>query len=266
MPAPGVMKVRIGTDTQTNTPVKQVAFRFNGMSGPGPASSDQMLRVGNVRKHLKGLPWPGQDDKAGEYTKAQLDQMSVEARLTNPVGFWPKTALARVALASFLPGAGLGKFTGAAWDLERPLETFCLSFRSGCFLRNPMVSCWVPLYVDRRLGRTRASTPAAARPGPAAPASQGDRRRRGQLTLGQQQTTASARACTSQQLQLVLDQILHGRHVGVRLGALRGCWGAACWHLGGSSLASPGSLGRLLPTYHHGANTTTPLPTAAVVV
>ena len=45
MPAPGVMKVRIGTDTQTNTPVKQVAFRFNGMSGPGPASSDQMLRA-----------------------------------------------------------------------------------------------------------------------------------------------------------------------------------------------------------------------------
>ena len=103
-----------------------------------------------------------QDDKAGEYTKAQLDQMSVEARLTNPVGFWPKTALAQVALASFLPGAGLGKFTAAAWDLQRPLETFCLCFRSGCFLRNPMVSCWVPLYVDRRLGRTRASTPAAA--------------------------------------------------------------------------------------------------------
>ena len=87
MPTPGVVKVRIGTDTQTNTPVKQVAFRFNGMSGPGPASSDQMLRVGNVHKHLKVLPWPVQDDKAGEYTKAQLDQMSVEARLTNPVGF-----------------------------------------------------------------------------------------------------------------------------------------------------------------------------------
>ena len=163
MPTPGVvMKVRIGTDTQTNTPVKQVAFRFNGMSGPGPASSDQMLRVGNVHKHLKVLPWPVQDDKAGDYSQAELDQMSREARLTNPVGFWPKTVLARVALASFLPGAGLGKFTGAAWDLERPLETFCLSFRSGCFLRNPMVSCWVPLYVDRRLGRTRASTPAAA--------------------------------------------------------------------------------------------------------
>ena len=48
MPTPGVMKVRIGTDTQTNTPVKQVAFRFNGMSGPGPASSDQnpVVRAG----------------------------------------------------------------------------------------------------------------------------------------------------------------------------------------------------------------------------
>ena len=65
MPTPGVMKVRIGTDTQTNTPVKQVAFRFNGMSGPGLRSldSDQMLRVGNVHKHLKVLPWPVQDDK-----------------------------------------------------------------------------------------------------------------------------------------------------------------------------------------------------------
>ena len=114
--------------------------------------------------------------------------------------------------------------------------------------------------------RAPAEATALARPGPAAPASQGDRRQRGQLTLGQQQTTASARACTSQQLQLVLDQILHGRHVGVRSGALRGCWGVACWHLGGSSLAGPGSLGRLLPTNHHGANTTTPLPTAAVVV
>ena len=45
------MQARIGTDTQTNQPVKQVAFRFNGMSGPGPAFSDQMLRVGNVHKY-----------------------------------------------------------------------------------------------------------------------------------------------------------------------------------------------------------------------
>ena len=85
------MQARIGTDTQTNQPVKQVAFRFNGMSGPGPAFSDQMLRVGNVHKHLKLLPWAVQDDKAGDYRQAELDQMSVDAKLTNPVGFWPKT-------------------------------------------------------------------------------------------------------------------------------------------------------------------------------
>ena len=72
---------------------QKVAFRFNGMSGPGPASSDQMLRVGNVHKHLKLLPWAVQDDKAGDYSQAELDQMSREARLTNPVGLRAKTGL-----------------------------------------------------------------------------------------------------------------------------------------------------------------------------